>query len=171
LGAKIEGVTRTPAGGRIHFEDHPPEYFDEVVFACHAPQTLQLLQDITPVERQVLSGFRTSRNETVLHTDSSLLPRRPGRVHRGTIISDAAASGHADVSHEPSAEPAYAGRLLCEPEQCSVVDERRILREMTYFHPLYTLEAVRAQARWRRSVATTDALLRAYWFYGFHEDG
>jgi len=78
LGAKIEGVTRTPAGGRIHFEDHPPEYFDEVVFACHAPQTLQLLQDITPVERQVLSGFRTSRNETVLHTDSSLLPRRPG---------------------------------------------------------------------------------------------
>jgi len=35
------------------------------------------------------------------------------------------------------------------------VDERRILREMTYFHPLYTLEAVRAQARWPEISATT----------------
>ena len=52
------------------------------------------------------------------------------------------------------------------------IDERRILREMTYFHPLYTLEAVRAQARWAEiSGRNRIHFCGAYWFYGFHEDG
>jgi uncharacterized protein len=102
LGAKIDGVSRTAAGVEIGFEDRPPQSFDEVVFACHAPQTLQLLKDPTPLERQVLGGFRTSRNETVLHTDASLLPRQLGARASWT------ASRHADISHEPSAEPAHA---------------------------------------------------------------
>ena len=38
---------------------------------------MQLLKDASPVERQVLGSFRTSRNQTVLHTDSRLLPRQP----------------------------------------------------------------------------------------------
>jgi predicted NAD/FAD-binding protein len=43
---------------------------------------------------------------------------------------------------------------------------------MTYFHPLYTLDAVRAQARWPEiSGRNHTHFCGAYWFYGFHEDG
>jgi predicted NAD/FAD-binding protein len=43
---------------------------------------------------------------------------------------------------------------------------------MTYFHPLYTLESVRAQARWSEiSGLHRTHFCGAYWFYGFHEDG
>ena len=173
LEAKIERITRTPAGVEIGFADCAPEYFDEVVLACHAPQTLQLLQDATPAERQVLNGFRTRRNETVLHTDSGLLPRRPQaraswNYHLGTQRRAATLTYHMNrLQNLPTPED-YCVTL----NDTKSVDERRILREMTYFHPLYTLEAVRAQARWAEiSGQNRTHFCGAYWFYGFHEDG
>jgi len=52
------------------------------------------------------------------------------------------------------------------------LDRNRVLRELEYFHPLYTLEAVRAQARWAElSGQNHTHFCGAYWFNGFHEDG
>jgi predicted NAD/FAD-binding protein len=173
LGSNINAVTRTPAGAQIAFADRPPESFDEVVFACHAPQTVQLLKDASPVERHVLGSFRTSRNQAVLHTDSRLLPRQP----------DARASWnyHLGTNRQAATLTYHMNRLqgLPTPEDYCVtlndtqsVDKRRILREMTYFHPLYTLDTVRAQARWPEiSGRNHTHFCGAYWFYGFHEDG
>lgn len=173
LAAQVDGVMRTPAGVEIGFENRPPSYFDEVVFACHAPQTLRLLKDATPVERQVLNGFRTSRNETVLHTDSRLLPRRAGaraswNYHLGTKRRAATLTYHMNrLQSLPTLED-YCVTL----NDTQSVDESRILQEMTYFHPLYTLEAVRAQQRWPEiSGQNRTHFCGAYWFYGFHEDG
>jgi uncharacterized protein len=43
---------------------------------------------------------------------------------------------------------------------------------MTYFHPLYTLEAIRSQSRWPEiSGQNRTHFCGAYWFYSFHEDG
>ncbi|MGD0164767.1 MAG: FAD-dependent oxidoreductase [Candidatus Sulfotelmatobacter sp.] len=173
LGAKINGVRRTAAGVQIGFEDRPPESFDEVVFACHAPQTLQLLKDLTPLEGQVLGGFRTSRNETVLHTDSSLLPRRLGaraswNYHLGPKRRAATLTYHMNRLQSLPTREDYCVTL----NDTQSIGERQILREMTYFHPLYTLNAVRAQARWREiSGRNRTHFCGAYWFYGFHEDG
>ena len=173
LGARIDGVTRTAAGIEIVFDDRPAEYFDEVVFACHAPQALQLLMDASPLERQVLNSFRTSRNETVLHTDSRLLPRRPGaraswNYHLGTRRRAATLTYHMNRLQNLPTREDYCVTL----NDTQSVDEQRILRQMTYFHPLYTLEAVRAQMRWREiSGRNRTHFCGAYWFYGFHEDG
>jgi len=173
LGAKIDGVIRTPAGVKIGFEDRPSEYFDEVVFACHALQALQLLVEPTPPERQILNNFRTSRNETVLHNDSRLLPRRPGaraswNYHLGTERRAATLTYHMNRLQSLPTREDYCVTL----NDTLSVDTRSILREMTYFHPLYTLDAVRAQARWPEiSGHNRTHFCGAYWFYGFHEDG
>jgi predicted NAD/FAD-binding protein len=173
LAAKVDGVIRTPSGVEISFQDRAPEHFDEVVFACHAPQTLQLLKDASPLEKQVLSGFRTSRNETVLHTDSRLLPRRPRaraswNYHLGARRHRATLTYHMNrLQSLPTAED-YCVTLNDTPS----LEEKKILREMAYFHPLYTLEAVRSQARWQEISGRNRAhFCGAYWFYGFHEDG
>lgn len=173
LGAKIDAVTRTAARAEIAFADRPSELFDEVVFACHAPQTLQLLIDASPIERQVLGGFRTSRNETVLHTDSRLLPRRQNaraswNYHLGTERRAATLTYHMNRLQSLSTAEDYCVTL----NDTESVDERRVLREMTYFHPLYTLDAIRAQSRWNEiSGRNRTHFCGAYWFYGFHEDG
>jgi predicted NAD/FAD-binding protein len=173
LGAKIDGVTRTISGVEIAFTDRPTEKFDEVVFGCHAPQTLQLLIDATPVERQVLGGFRTSRNETVLHTDSRLLPRQPEaraswNYHLGTKRRAATLTYHMNRLQSLPTTEDYCVTL----NDTQSIEEGRVLREMTYFHPLYTLDAIRAQARWGEvSGRNRTHFCGAYWFYGFHEDG
>ncbi|MGH7965849.1 MAG: FAD-dependent oxidoreductase, partial [Candidatus Binatia bacterium] len=54
----------------------------------------------------------------------------------------------------------------------AAVDPAKVLRRMTYHHPVYTLAGVAAQQR----QAEINGVRRtyfcgAYWGYGFHEDG
>lgn len=172
-GVAIRTVERDETGATLHVADRGHERFDEVVFACHGNQVLPLLAAPTETERAVLGCFTTSRNEVCLHTDSTLLPRRPAaRASWNYHLEDGA----------PSATLTYhMNRLqnLDVPEDYCVtlnggvaVDEARILRRLEYSHPLYTREAVAAQGRWAEiSGRNHTHFCGAYWHYGFHEDG
>ncbi len=173
LGSRIEAVTRTSAGVLIAFQDRSPEQFDEVIFACHAPQALQLLQDAAPLERSILGNFRTSRNQTVLHTDSRMLPVRPSaraswNYHLGAPSQSATLTYYMNRLQNLPTREDYCVTL----NSTVLLDRSQILRELEYFHPLYTLDAVRAQTRWPEiSGQNHTHFCGAYWFYGFHEDG
>ena len=51
--------------------------YDAAVVATHPDQALRLLANPIAAEREVLGAFEYSRNETLLHTDTSLLPIAP----------------------------------------------------------------------------------------------
>ena len=103
------GITLV-AGGAL------PERFDHVVVAVHADQALKMLADPTKAEISVLGAFAYQRNEALLHTDTSLLPRRRRRLGelelpRAALIRNRQArNGVGDVL----AQPATAD--LCGPE-------------------------------------------------------
>jgi predicted NAD/FAD-binding protein len=135
-----------------------------------------MLGDADDLERGVLGAFRTTRNSTVLHTDDRLLPRAAAsRASWNYLVDDCRA---------PSAEPTVTYSLnklqaLDEPEQYCVTLNRdariapdRVLRRLTYAHPLYTFDSLDAQAR----LPELDGRRRtwfagAYHGFGFHEDG
>ena len=50
--------------------------FDRVIIATHPNEALALLGDPSDGERAALGSIRYSRNEAVVHTDASMLPRR-----------------------------------------------------------------------------------------------
>ncbi|HEV2273912.1 MAG TPA: FAD-dependent oxidoreductase [Acidobacteriaceae bacterium] len=172
-GACIQSIAGRRGGIAVHLEDGSALEFDEVVFACHAPQALQLLADASALEKSVLGSFRTNANEVVLHKDSRFLPDRPA----------ARASWNYHLQPQASAATLtyHMNRLqgIQTPEDYCVtlndpgsIDPGKTLQRMTYAHPLYTLAAIRAQARWREiSGARRMHFCGAYWFYGFHEDG
>jgi uncharacterized protein len=174
LNAGITGVERKPRGVRVHSASRPPADFEEVVLACHGDEALALLADPSEAERGILGHFRTTANETVLHTDSRLLPR--------TVWGRASWNYHLDGDGAPGATLTYhMNRLQALPvpeEYCvtlnpnGAVDGTKILRRFVYHHPLYTREAVRAQGRWAE-ISGRDRIhyCGAYWFFGFHEDG
>ena len=172
-GVRIAGVTRSHAAVQVRYENGEAEFFDEIVFACHGPQAIDLLADATPQERAVLEGFSTSRNETVLHTDEKLLPTRPGaraswNYHVGDGDRAVTMTYHMNRLQKLAAPEPYCVTL----NDTGRIKPERILREMTYFHPLMTLPAIRAQARWQEiSGQNHTHFCGAYWFYGFHEDG
>ena len=52
------------------------------------------------------------------------------------------------------------------------IDPRRILKRLTYHHPLFTPQAVAAQRRQGElNGARRTFFCGAYWRFGFHEDG
>jgi predicted NAD/FAD-binding protein len=173
LGVNIERVTRSADSVQVQFVGGVAESFDEVVFACHAPQALQMLADATPAEYSVLGSLKTSCNQTVLHTDERLLPSRQR--------SRASWNYHLKYESNVVALTYDMNRLQSLPVReryCvtlnsnELIDPSRVLRELTYHHPLMNLEAIRAQQRWQEiSGHNRTHFCGAYWFYGFHEDG
>jgi predicted NAD/FAD-binding protein len=170
----VERIDRDETGVVLQVRNRPSERFDEVVLACHGDEVLPLLGDATDTERDVLGAFRTTVNETWLHTDASVLPTREA----------ARASWNYRLQGDSDAAPTVTYDLnrlqrLNIPEQYCVtlnprdrIDPSTVIRRMTYRHPLYDAAAVAAQARWREvSGVKRVHYCGAYWFYGFHEDG
>ncbi|MGZ5156623.1 MAG: NAD(P)/FAD-dependent oxidoreductase, partial [Caldimonas sp.] len=75
LNTPVRQVRRTASGGEVS-TDSGSERFDAVVLACHSDQSLALLADPSEAEREVLGAIRYHPNRAVLHTDTSVLPRR-----------------------------------------------------------------------------------------------
>jgi predicted NAD/FAD-binding protein len=52
------------------------------------------------------------------------------------------------------------------------IDPAKILRRFDYTHPVFTMDAVRAQQRYHEiGNRNRSHFCGAYWFNGFHEDG
>jgi predicted NAD/FAD-binding protein len=174
LGAAVTAVERCGEHVTVTCDGQPPRRFDAVVLATHGHQALGVLRNPTATERDVLGAFRTSRNDTWLHTDTSWLPTRPA----------ARASWNYRLSADPSSPPSVTYHLnrlqqLDTAQQYCVtlnpdreIPAERVLRRMIYEHPLYTHDALAAQGRWAE-ISGRDRIhyCGAYWFYGFHEDG
>jgi hypothetical protein len=148
--------------------------FDHVVFACHADQALRLLADASPVERAVLGAFSYQRNEVVLHTDTSVLPRRRRAWASWNYHVPSAERDAVSVTYDMN-------RLqrLEAPVQFNVtlngtdlVHPDRVLGRFTYEHPVFTPGREGAQQRHAELVGVNrTSFCGAYWGYGFHEDG
>ncbi|MEU2509027.1 FAD-dependent oxidoreductase [Streptomyces sp. NPDC007863] len=146
-----------------------------VVVAVHPDQALRLLADPTERERRVLGAFTYSRNPTVLHRDTRLLPRSPhARASWNYLLpSCTARPGAVQVSYDMN----RLQRLrTAEPHIVTLnpgdhVDPSTVLARMTYEHPVYTPESVAAQRLLPTLRTPVTAYAGAYHGWGFHEDG
>jgi predicted NAD/FAD-binding protein len=174
LDAGVTSIERGERCVRLHSAARPPADFDDVVLACHGDEALKLLAHPSDAESDVLQHFRTTANEAVLHTDARLLPRtRWGRASWNYHLDGGAAPGATLTYHMNRLQALPVREDYCVTLNANgAVDRAKILRRFVYHHPLYTREAVRAQARWKE-ISGRDRIhyCGAYWFYGFHEDG
>lgn len=146
-----------------------------VVIAVHPDQALRLLADPTERERRVLGAFTYSRNPTVLHRDTRLLPRSPhARASWNYLLpSCTARPGAVQVSYDMN----RLQRLrTAEPHIVTLnpgdhVAPSTVLARMTYEHPVYTPESVAAQRLLPTLRTSVTAYAGAYHGWGFHEDG
>ncbi|MFJ3299995.1 NAD(P)/FAD-dependent oxidoreductase [Streptomyces bacillaris] len=171
----VRAVTRHADGVELTTEDGTTTPYDSVVIATHPDKALRLLADPTDAERATLGAFTYSRNPTLLHTDTTLLPRSRGARASWNYLmpSCAADADHVTVSYDMN-------RLqrLDAPERFVVtlngsdrVDPASVRARMVYEHPVYTPESVSAQARLPALSGPVTAYAGAYHGWGFHEDG
>ncbi|WP_329525459.1 NAD(P)/FAD-dependent oxidoreductase [Streptomyces sp. NBC_01462] len=173
--APVRAVRRHPGAVDVTTADGAIASYDSVVIAVHPDQALKLLADPTEREREVLGAFRYSRNATLLHTDTALLPRaRSARASWNYLMP----SCDADADRVRVSYDMNRLQRLDAPENYVVtlggedrVDPDRVLARMVYEHPVYTPESVAAQARLPGLNSAVTAYAGAYHGWGFHEDG
>ncbi|MEX2644136.1 MAG: FAD-dependent oxidoreductase [Acetobacterales bacterium] len=181
LNCGVRAIRRPPGGGRVAIADAQGAEadYDEVVVAAHADQALAMLADADPREREVLGAFRYQTNETVLHGDAALMPRRRrawsswnyiGRTgsddSRALCVSYWMNRLQSLDDRVPLFVTLNADNLGLRPRPESVIATEH------YTHPQFTTAAIVAQARlWDIQGVRNTWFCGSYFGAGFHEDG
>ncbi|MGO2124738.1 NAD(P)/FAD-dependent oxidoreductase [Psychrobacter sp.] len=168
--------------------------FDKVIFACHADTALKILKDASTDETEVLKHFRFTNNTAVLHTDTSILPKKPLAWASWNYLIDETApdnmtdAGTAVESAQTPAKPvlSYHMNILqrltkkhnylvtLNPSTANkTIDEKQVIKSIDYSHPVFDKAMMDAQTKWSTisNGRTHTHFCGAYWFNGFHEDG
>ena len=174
LDTPVEWMRRLPGGVIVKARGAEALRFDVAFLACHSDQALRLLADPSRIERDVLGAIPYQANEAVLHTDTRLLPKRrlawaAWNYHvlpqsRGPI----ALTYNMNILQRLDAPTPFLVTL----NRSEAIDPARIIKRITYHHPLFTPASVAAQARQRElNGAGATYYCGAWWRNGFHEDG
>ncbi len=174
LRAPVRSIERLEQGVRIAAEGCESEEFDQVVIAAHSDQALAMLADPSEAEREILGAIPYQRNEAVLHTDASLLPRRRSAWASWNFHLTEPPSDRTTVTYwMNNLQGLRADReFLLTLNRSEAIDPGKVLRRFTYEHPVYTAEGVAAQSQHAEiSGVRGTHYCGAYWGWGFHEDG
>jgi predicted NAD/FAD-binding protein len=173
LGCPVTGIER--ASGHVAV-DSPAgrERYDQVVLACHSDQALGLFRTPTRAERAILSAIGYQPNRVILHTDASVMPSRPRAWAAWNALVPREPGTPCTVSYWmnllqgiESAEP-----LIVTLNPTRPIAPEKVLRSLSYAHPVYTQTSVAARSRKGEiQGAGRTWFAGAYWGWGFHEDG
>lgn len=173
----VASVHRTRARAWITTEDGATDPYDAVVIATHPDQALRLLADPTPQEQVTLGAFRYTRNPTVLHTDTALLPTSPrAQASWNYYLPSCGEPGQSvqvsyDMNRLQQLPSTAAARYVVTLNAGERVDPDRVVARMVYEHPVHTPRSVAAQQVLPTLNTTVTAYAGAYHGWGFHEDG
>lgn len=170
--AQIKCIEIVDEGCQIEFENRAPAKFDRIILACHADQALSLLKNPSPEQRNILSHFQYQKNIATIHTDSRLMPKN---------LAAWASWNYRYGSHSGITSTTYYMNKLQSltsktPFFVTINDEgdiepAKILKRITYHHPLFNLAAIKAQRHLED--LNRDKRINftgSYFRYGFHED-
>ena len=175
LGTPVRAIRRTPLGVEIATDGDDWDRFDEVVLATHSDVSLKMLADPTAAERKVLGAVRYQPNHVVLHSDTSLMPRRRQTWSSWNYVEAAdKTSDQIDLTYwMNSLQPWLTDeQMMVTLNTTRPIREDLIWDEVTLHHPVYDQAAIEAQ----RQAAMMNGSNRT-WFCGawmkngFHEDG
>ena len=148
--------------------------FDSVIFATHSNQALDILDDPSDAEKDILGSIPYQKNNILLHTDSSVLPRRKLAWASWNYQLDSDPNSPVILTYNMNIlQTIEANKTFCVTlNDSDSVDENSILKKITYHHPLFTVNAIEAQKRKSEISGVNNTFYcGAYWRNGFHEDG
>ena len=171
----IRSVKRTPDGAALTDEAGHVEMFDGVVFACHADETLRMLEDPDAAEIGLLGAFQYRTNRALLHSDARLMPKRKNAwASWNYLTTQNQSQSNVSISYwmnrlqRLKADNDYFVTLnpLVEPNPAEVY------YQTDYTHPVFNQDTRKAQASMGHLQGHRGCWYCGAWMgYGFHEDG
>ena len=150
------------------------ETFDAVIFATHSDQALSLLEKPSVQEVKILEALQYQKNEALLHLDESILPKRKLAWASWNYLLDqnpeepVALTYNMNILQSLNSDHTFCVTL----NNHDAIDPSKVIKKIIYHHPLYTVDAIKAQNRKHEiSGQKNTYYCGAYWHNGFHEDG
>jgi predicted NAD/FAD-binding protein len=174
LGSGVTTVHRGADGVRLVLEDGAAYDTDHVVVAAHADQALAMVAEPTADERELLGAWRYSVNDTWLHADASLMPRRRAAWASWNYLVGDAGRDSASLTYHLNRLQGLDGptEYLVTLNPAREPAPETVIRRLSYSHPVYTQSSVATQAELPRlNRAGRTHFCGAYFGNGFHEDG
>ncbi|KAG7445516.1 FAD/NAD(P)-binding domain-containing protein [Guyanagaster necrorhizus] len=187
LAAAVKSI-RTGSRIILTTEDGREESYDHVVMACHSDAVLSIIKaggSMQPKEEEILRMFKWNKNETVLHSDSKLMPRSNiawscwNYLTYSTVDRDGERKANVDqvsITYGMNAvqhiSKKNVGPVLVTLNPPFEPNPTTVRGRWHYHHPVLDGDALRAQ-NMMASIQGTRGITYAgaYLNFGFHEDG
>ncbi len=148
--------------------------FDKVIMAGHGDQSLKALANPTPLQKELLQNFHYQKNIATLHTDEKVMPKlrkvwsawnylimEKGKQLLTTTIYSM------NILQDVSKKKEYFVSI----NDPGLIDPYKVIKTIEYDHPIFTVEAYKAQHRLQE--LNTEGNIHfagSYFRNGFHED-
>jgi predicted NAD/FAD-binding protein len=167
---KVNNISRNDDNVRISIGNEYLDY-DYIVLACHADQSLNILEEPTVKEKEILKKFTYVSNGAFLHTDENLMPlRKKAWSSWNSITKDGKTCVTYWLNKLQNLKTDKNYFLTLNPVE--VIDNSKIIKQEKFTHPYFNNENVNLQ----KDLHLLQGRKRtwfcgSYFGYGFHEDG
>ena len=164
-------VFREEGRVKLILQDGSFEYYDKLVFACHADTALSLLENPTLDEKNLLQNFRYQKNIATLHTDESIMPRK--KLAWSSWNYRVEDNNESSVVYWMNSLQGISDKTnyfvsINDPNK---VNPQKIIRKIDYEHPIFSVNAMKAQEKLSTLNQGKEIYFcGSYFKYGFHED-
>ena len=171
--AKVNKISKSNEGIRVHYQDGI-ETFDEVILACHADQSSDILIENFSEEANLLKDFKYQKNTSILHSDINFMPKRKSVWSSWNYITETGNSGNLSITYWMnelqginSPKPILLSlnpKILPNPDL--------IYGQYSYSHPILDNNAINIQKKLSSIQGKNNLWFCGAWTgFGFHEDG
>ena len=171
---EIKKIIRSDDNVRI-FINTLGEYrdYDHVVLACHADQSLKLIDNPSNEEKEILNEFTYISNEAYLHTDVDLMPNKINAWSSWNSISKKDLTKTCVtywLNRLQNLETNKNYFLTLNP--ITKIKDERIIKKINFTHPYLNNKSFEMQNRLKDLQGKKRLWFSGSYFgYGFHEDG
>ncbi len=168
----VTKITRTEQSVEITDITGKTKKFDHVVIAAHSDQALEMLDDASAQEKQVLGAFPYAPNTAYLHTDKRLMPFRKSVWSSWNYITSSD-QGVCLTYWMNKLQPFIGGEnLFVTLNPPFEPDPEKTHRVIAYAHPQFTMSALKGWEKIKAIQGQNRTWFCGAWCgYGFHEDG
>jgi predicted NAD/FAD-binding protein len=164
-------VVRESNRVKLILQDGSFEYYDKLVFACHADTALSLLENPTSEEKNLLQHFRYQKNIATLHTDDSIMPQK--KLAWSSWNYRVEDNKESSVVYWMNSLQGISDKrnYFLSINDPGKINPQKIIRKINYDHPVFSVNTTDAQER--LPALNEDSLINycgSYFRFGFHED-
>jgi len=171
---EIKKIIRSDDNVRI-FINTLGEYrdYDHVVLACHADQSLKLIDNPSKEEKEILNEFTYISNEAYLHTDVDLMPNKINAWSSWNSISKKDLTKTCVTYWLNKLQNLDTNKnyfLTLNP--ITKIKDSKIIKKINFTHPYLNNKSFEMQNRLKDLQGKKRLWFSGSYFgYGFHEDG